>query len=498
MKSFRIAALAGAIASLIAGSALACTTVVVGQDATSDGSILIARSADSSALKAQHLVIHPAKKGQKGMYRTADHHGANNFEYPLPENAMRFTTVPNWQTQVHGATGWNEAGVGFSGTESIFARDDALKIDPYVEDTGITEDDIPDVLLPVAKTAREAVQLLGSIVETKGAGEGFGVVLMDEKEVWYFETGTGHQWLAQRAPKNQYFASGNQGRLQKYDPKSPDFLASKTLVEFAVKNGFYDPKKDGEFNFSKAYCRDDDRDRDYNDPRVWQIQKLFNPSLEQKPDEGRTYPVYLKPEKKLTVDDMKTMLRNHYEGTDHDPYSPVLNGNEPWRPISVFRTYESHVMHVRPWLPKEIGEVAYVGIGMADLSCYVPYYHGLESYPAHYGMGTDKADSKSIYWKYRKLQTLVMTDYQKLAPVVKAAYKTFEADTAKAQADMEKKYMEVVKKDPKAASKLLNEFNLKVMNDAEALTDDLTNQVFTIRTTDIQAANFFANNKRKD
>lgn len=117
---------------------------------------------------------------------------------------MRFTTVPNWQTQVHGATGWNEAGVGFSGTESIFARDDALKIDPYVEDTGITEDDIPDVLLPVAKTAREAVQLLGSIVETKGAGEGFGVVLMDEKEVWYFETGTGHQWLAQRAPKNQY------------------------------------------------------------------------------------------------------------------------------------------------------------------------------------------------------------------------------------------------------------------------------------------------------
>ena len=135
---------------------------------------------------------------------------------------------------------------------------------------------------------------------------------------------------------------------------------------------------------------------------------------------------------------------------------------------------------------------------MADLSCYVPYYHGLESYPAHYGMGTDKADSKSIYWKYRKLQTLVMTDYQKLAPVVKAAYKTFEADTAKAQADMEKKYMEVVKKDPKAASKLLNEFNLKVMNDAEALTDDLTNQVFTIRTTDIQAANFFANNKRKD
>ena len=155
-------------------------------------------------------------------------------------------------------------------------------------------------------------------------------------------------------------------------------------------------------------------------------------------------------------------------------------------------------MQVRPWLPKEIGEVAYVGIGMADLSCYVPYYHGLESYPAHYGMGTDKADSQSIYWKYRKLQTLVMTDYQKLAPIVQAAYKTFEADTAKAQTKMEDEYMKVVKKDPKAAKKLLNEFNLKVMNDAEALTESLTNQVFTIRTEDIQKDNFFANNKRKD
>lgn len=457
MKSFRIAALAGAIASLIAGSALACTTVVVGQDATSDGSILIARSADSSALKAQHLVIHPAKKGQKGMYRTADHHGANNFEYPLPENAMRFTTVPNWQTQVHGATGWNEAGVGFSGTESIFARDDALKIDPYVEDTGITEDDIPDVLLPVAKTAREAVQLLGSIVETKGAGEGFGVVLMDEKEVWYFETGTGHQWLAQRAPKNQYFASGNQGRLQKYDPKSPDFLASKTLVEFAVKNGFYDPKKDGEFNFSKAYCRDDDRDRDYNDPRVWQIQKLLTPSLEQPVQAGRSFPVWAAPDQKVTIADLKAIMRNHFESGElqsHDPYTKGLRGDEPYRPVS--------------------------------------------AYPEHFGMGTDKADDKSLYWKFRKLQTLVMTDYPTLAPVVKKAYAEFEKEVEGRMKTFEDSYVKTLKKDPAAAQKSLDDFNIQVIADAEALTADLMNQVFTIRTADIQKENFFANRQKKD
>lgn len=68
---------------------------------------------------------------------------------------------------------------------------------------------------------------------------------------------------------------------------------------------------------------------------------------------------------------------------------------------------------------KEIGETTYIGLGMADLTAFVPYYSGLKAYPANYTMGTDKADDQSIYWKYRKLQTLTMTDYPKLAPIVK-------------------------------------------------------------------------------
>ena len=495
---FKKLTLALAVTAALSTSALACTTVVVGEEATADGSFLVARAADSNALKAQHFVIHPAKKNQKGMYRTKDHDGATAFEYPLPKNAMRYTSVPNWKTQLHGAVGFNEAGVGISGTESIFARDDLLAIDPYNEATGFTEDDLLDVILPRAKTAREGVAILGNIVETIGAGEGFGVVFVDEKEIWYFETATGHHWMAHRTPKDSYFASGNQGRLQTYVPGDANYMGSKGLIEFAVKHGRYDAAKDGDFNFSKAFCRDDDRDRDYNDPRVWQIQKLLNPSLEQNVADGRKFPVYLKPEKKLTVEDMKTVLRNHYDGTAHDPYSPKLNGQEPWRPISVFRTYEYHVMHVRPWMPKAVGEVTYVGFGMADLSCYVPFYQGLKAVPKNYGMGTDKADSQSAYWKYRKLQTLVMTDYQKLAPVVKTAYRDFEAKTAEAQKTMEAKYMKTVKTNPKTADKLLNDFNIKVLKDAEALTENLTNELFTIRTTDIQKDIFFANRKKKD
>ena len=497
MKPMKFAAVALA-AALAWGSALACTTVVVGSQASADGSLLIARSADSSALKAQHLLIHTATTNAKGMYRSADHNGANKFEYPVAENGLRYTTVPNWKTQIHGATGFNEAGVGFSGTESIFARDDALKLDPYNEETGITEDDIPEVILPRAKTAREGVEILGKIVETIGAGEGFGVVLIDNNESWYFETGTGHQWLAQRTPKDKYFASGNQGRLQQYDPKSPDFMASKTLVQWATKNGFYDPKKDGEFNFSKAYTRDDYRDRDYNDPRVWVMQKHFNPSIEQPVDDGRNFAVYLKPEAKITVDDLKFCLRNHYEGTDHDPYSNGLNGNEPWRPISVFRTYEAHILQVRPNMPKEIGCVIYIAFGMADLSCFMPFYQGLKSVPLHFGMGTDHADSVSLYWKFRKLQTLAMTDYPKLAPIVKKAFADHETQIAARMQVFEAAYTELAATDKKAADDLLQNFSLRIFAETEELVERLMNDLFTVRTNDIEKANFFRNRKNKD
>ena len=94
-----------------------CTTFIVGDKATVDGSFLVARSADSSALKAQLFIIHPACYYPEGaMYRTKDHNGATDFSYPQPVHAMRYTSVPNWKTKLHGAVGFNEAGLGVTGT----------------------------------------------------------------------------------------------------------------------------------------------------------------------------------------------------------------------------------------------------------------------------------------------------------------------------------------------------------------------------------------------
>lgn len=139
---------------------------------------------------------------------------------------------------------------------------------------------IQTVILPVVQTAREGAEMLGKIIEQKGASEGFGVAFVDSKEVWYLETGSGHQWLAVRLPANKYFVSANQGRLRLYDPAN--YMASPTQLSFAEKHGLYH-LKDGAFDFHKASSQNVENDTVYNYPRVWTLQHMFNPACVFRP-----------------------------------------------------------------------------------------------------------------------------------------------------------------------------------------------------------------------
>ncbi|EAX7089474.1 C69 family dipeptidase, partial [Salmonella enterica] len=281
----KITVLASAIALLSMGPAMACTTILVGDKASDDGSFIVARNEDYSATNAKHMVIHPAVDNQQGEFKSH----SNDFTWPLPKSAMRYTAIHDFDTQDKsmGEEGFNSAGVGISATETIYNSKTALTADPYVEKTGITEDSIQTVILPVVKTAREGAEMLGKIIEQKGAGEGFGVAFVDSKEVWYLETGSGHQWLAVRLPADKYFVSANQGRLHQYDPSdTTNYMASPTLISFAEKHGLYHPK-DGAFDFHKAYSRDVENDTVYNYPRVWTLQHMFNPALKTTVEDGK-------------------------------------------------------------------------------------------------------------------------------------------------------------------------------------------------------------------
>jgi peptidase family C69 len=411
------------------------------------------------------------------------------FRCELPEKALGYSALSPYNLHGHwGSAGFNTAGVGMSATESIFSNDEVLKHDPLVEN-GVAENSVFNITLPYVHTAREGVERLGMLIEKYGIAEGFGIGFVDSKEIWYLETACGHRWLACRMPKDQYFVTGNQSRFRTYDPNDKEnYLASADLIEFAEKHGLYNPAQ-GAFDFHEAYARDIKLDTTYNYPRVWGLQQFFSPEIKNDVTKN-TFPVFAKAAHKVTLTELRTAFRFHYDNTEHDPY---LNSNpkEPYRPVSIFRTTQTHLLQVRPELPQAIGCVNYVAMGMADLGVFLPLYQGITSYPEAYTKGNGESSDDSAYWKFRKIMVLGMTNYNKYAPVIKEAYAKFEAETDQRQREMEEEYLRIYKTQPLHAQDLLQAFSDKILNSALDLANRLQEKLFTLMTQDIQQEYLF-------
>ena len=462
-----------------------CTTIIIGQEQTADGSMIVARSEDWDAMEAKNYEIFEGTDNGPREFVAKD----SPFRCELPEKALGYSALSPYNLHGHwGSAGFNTAGVGMSATESIFSSDEVLKHDPLVEN-GVAENSVFNITLPYVRTAREGVERLGMLIEKYGIAEGFGIGFVDSKEIWYLETACGHRWLACRMPKDQYFVTGNQSRFRTYDPNDKEnYLASADLIEFAEKHGLYNPAQ-GAFDFHEAYARDIKLDTTYNYPRVWGLQQLFSPEIKNDVTKN-TFPVFAKAAHKITLTELRTAFRFHYDNTEHDPY---LNSNpkEPYRPVSIFRTTQTHLIQVRPELPQAIGCVNYVAMGMADLGVFLPLYQGITSYPEAYTKGNDESSADSAYWKFRKVMVLGMTNYNKYAPIIKEAYAKFEAETDQRQREMEEEYLRIYKTQPLHAKDMLQAFSDKILNSALDLADRLQEKLFTLMTQDIQQEYLF-------
>ena len=462
-----------------------CTTIIIGQEQTADGSMIVARSEDWDAMEAKNYEIFEATDNGPREFVAKD----SPFRCELPEKALGYSALSPYNLHGHwGSAGFNTAGVGMSATESIFSSDEVLKHDPLVEN-GVAENSVFNITLPYVRTAREGVERLGMLIEKHGIAEGFGIGFVDSKEIWYLETACGHRWLACRMPKDQYFVTGNQSRFRTYDPNDKEnYLASADLIEFAEKHGLYNPAQ-GAFDFHEAYARDIKLDTTYNYPRVWGLQQFFSPEIKNDVTKN-TFPVFAKAAHKVTLTELRTAFRFHYDNTEHDPY---LNSNpkEPYRPVSIFRTTQTHLLQVRPELPQAIGCVNYVAMGMADLGVFLPLYQGITSYPEAYTKGNGESSDDSAYWKFRKIMVLGMTNYNKYAPIIKEAYAKFEAETDQRQREMEEEYLRIYKTQPLHAQDLLQAFSDKILNSALDLADRLQEKLFTLMTQDIQQEYLF-------
>ncbi len=462
-----------------------CTSIIVGSKMSADGSRIISRSMDWDAMHTINFEIYEDTKFGPTEFIAKD----SEFRCPLPQEALGYTATPGYLFPGEwGSAGFNSLGVGMSSTESIFSSEKALACDPLVK-SGLAENSVFNVVLPYIHTAREGVERLGTLIEKYGSAEGFGVQFIDDKEAWYLENACGHKWLAQRIPEDKYFVTGNQSRFREYDPKDKkNFLACPHLIEFAEKNGLYNPKKE-KFDFHEAYQRDEKLDTTYNYPRVWALQKMFSPSIKNSVTKN-TFPVFAKAKTPITIGDLRTAFRHHYDGTKHDPYLHS-NPKEPYRPISIFRTLQTHLIQVRPKLPKAIGCLIYEALGMADLGLFLPLYQGVKSYPAAFSKGNGHASVDSAYWKFRKVMTLGMVNYNAYAPIIKDAYAKFEAETDQRQKEMEAKYLKIYKEQPMKAQDLLQAFSDRVLTEALDLADALIEELFTRLTADIQQEYLF-------
>lgn len=462
-----------------------CTTIIIGQEQTADGSMIVARSEDWDAMEAKNYEIFEGTDNGPREFVAKD----SPFRCELPEKALGYSALSPYNLHGHwGSAGFNTAGVGMSATESIFSNDEILKHDPLVEN-GVAENSVFNITLPYIHTAREGVERLGMLIEKYGIAEGFGIGFVDSKEIWYLETACGHRWLACRMPKDQYFVTGNQSRFRTYDPNDKEnYLASADLIEFAEKHGLYNPAQ-GAFDFHEAYARDIKLDTTYNYPRVWGLQQFFSPEIKNDVTKN-TFPVFAKAAHKVTLTELRTAFRFHYDNTEHDPY---LNSNpkEPYRPVSIFRTTQTHLLQVRPELPQAIGCVNYVAMGMADLGVFLPLYQGITSYPEAYTKGNGESSADSAYWKFRKIMVLGMTNYNKYAPIIKEDYANFEAETDQRQREMEEEYLRIYKTQPLHAQDMLQAFSDKILNSALDLADRLQEKLFTLMTQDIQQEYLF-------
>ncbi|KLD42566.1 C69 family dipeptidase [Lactiplantibacillus plantarum] len=391
----------------------ACTSILVGKNASADGSTMIGRNEDSRAAWAKKMIIHAHREFEEPQTFKSQNQ-THPFTMTLPKIRAKYTATPEWTAEygLFEEDGINEYGVAMSATESAYCNTRVLAADPYVKD-GIGEEAMVTVTLPYIHSAREGVERLGHIIEEHGTYETNGILFSDVNEVWYMETGAGHYWVAQRIPDDAYAVVANQLAIQEIDFSDHDnYLYAKDIRNFVLDNQL--ASMDNGLNFREVFGTADLSDRYYNTPRVWYGQRCFTPSVTQTP-ESFDLPFIQRADGLIHIDQVQGYLASHYQGT---PFDPVGQGTatekHQYRPISLAKTQESHVLQLRPDLPVTLSGIHWLAMGVAAESVYVPFYAGATTTPAAYQVATEKYDATSAYWIFKHVGILVDAHYHEL------------------------------------------------------------------------------------
>ena len=462
---------------------MGCTTILVGKNASFDGSTMVARTEDapSGVFRAKKF-INVAPEEQPRKYKSV----ISKVEIDLPNNPVRYTAVPNaiLDNGIWGQCGANEYNVSMSATETITSNERVLGADPLV-DCGIGEEDIYTIVMPYIASAREGVTFLGNLLEKYGTYEMNGIAFQDENEIWWLETIGGHHWMARRVPDDSYVIMPNQLGIDKFDfddafGAKKEFMCSADLLDF-VKKYHLDLSIDGDFNPRHAFGSRSDADHTYNTPRAWILQRYFNPTsntydgikADYRPDSDNL-PWARIPEKKITVEDIKYALSHHYQGTEYDSYSKDIHSVKKGtlRPIGINRTNFLGLVQIRPYMPDELKCLQWLAIGSCVFNAIVPFYTNINRTPDYLANTTNQVTTENFYWTNRLIAALCDAHFADTAShIERYQLKVQSQSTALINKYDEKFIAEKVSKDN--AKDFLEKANDNIADELKVQTDDL-------------------------
>lgn len=458
-------------------SVKACTNFIAGKGATTDGSVLCTYNADDYGM-FKSLCHYAAGVHPKGSLREIIDYDTESSHGFIPEASITYNVIGNineYQVSIGETT--------YGGREEM------------VDTTGIIDyGSLMYLGLQRAKTAREAIKVMTSLAEKYGYNsEGETFTICDPNEAWIMEMmGCGGDkkqkvvWVAVRIPDNAICGHANQSRIGKFSAYNTEVITSKNVITFARSKGWF-KGKDTDFNWKNAYAKPDFSGRRICDARVWSFFNHFKdmsrwlPWAEGRDANAEDMPLWIIPNRKLSVQDMEACMRDHFEGTpfslDQDlgqgdwdmPYRPTplyfeCNGKKYFneRPTSTQQTGFTYVAQLRSFLPREIGGILWYGNDDGNMVAYTPIYCGNTIQPECYNTpGADAVtySDKNAFWVCNWVSNMVYPRYSQMFPSLKSVRDSLEKSYFKNQASVEAKAQQLYSSDKEAALKYLNNYS---------------------------------------
>ena len=507
--------------TLQAHPVISCTTMLITKGASADGSVMVAHS-DDSELFDQRLVYVPAADHAPGSMRPIYYDASSLGDRPQYHSYLLRRYVgtdrgpvyvdPNLPQSI--PLGYiPQVAHTYAYYEGSYAimNEHQLMFGECTNGTKIQPEPVPGKLIFYSaelsrvaaercKTAREAVELIGHLIETYGYyGTGETLPIGDTKEGWVIEMapspeGKGGLWVAKKVPDGEVFVAANELRIRQINPNDPDTLFSKNLHKIAEKHEWWNPT-DGPLDWLKTVSQGEYSHPYYSLRRVWRLQQRIAPSQQKTPwvTDGfsEKFPLFLKPDSKLDVADVMDLYRDYYQGTEFDlskgvtagpfglPYrypgpedaggdtgNPDAKLKGAWeRPISIYRCGFSYVCQARHWLPDPIGGIVWFGPDEPMTTCYVPFYVGATSIAKpYYTCDTTKFSQDSAWWAFNFVANWAALKYSYMLKDIQAKQEEIEqAEFASVKA-MDQEALALYQKDPAQARELLTTFSKNQAN----------------------------------